>query len=178
MSSWRKLLGWSLGILVFQGILAPVVAIKGVKPDLVFLFVLYLALYGYPTVAMLCGFALGLLQDTVQVNPFFGMSGLILVMAAFFPPLIRDRLFLASMGAQLLFVTIFSIGGDLVRTFCYLFYAHEVANGFFTRSGLHLFWNGSICLVLFPLWRRWLPMDEALRDSEKRRKKSLMRMMR
>jgi len=157
MNPVRRLVLWATLVLVFQSWVAPSLAIREIRPDLIFLFVLYLALYWNPTGAMLLGFALGLCLDTLSWSPF-GLNALILTIVAYVPHLLRTRLFLRSTATQLMFVVVFSLGGDVIESCYYFAVGQEVVRGFSTRAMGHLLWNLLFYAILFRRWPKWLPV--------------------
>jgi len=159
MSVWRRELGWILGVILLQWWLAPLLAWREVRPDFVLLFVLYIALYAEPVHAMVLGFALGILVDSLTWSPF-GLNALILTTVAFVPHLLRSRLFLSSVATQLAFIVFFTLGGTLIHSLYSLMVGQQTATDFSTRIGIGLFWNLLFYGILFRRWIKWLPIQE------------------
>lgn len=157
MNSHRRLALWAVLVLALQWWVAPSLAVREVRPDFVFLFVLYLALSWDPTRAMLLGFVLGLLQDTLSWGPF-GLNALELTLVAYVPHLFRNRLFLSSGATQMMFVVVFTLGGDLIGSFYSFAVGQEPVVPFAGRAIGHVGWNLLFYLVLFRRWPKWVPL--------------------
>ena len=103
------------------------------------------------------GFILGLGQDTLSWGPF-GLNALVLTLVAYVPHLFRPRLFLSSAATQMLFVVLFSLGGDLIESLYYFAVGQKPVVPFTGRAMGHLGWNLLFYLVLFRRWPKWVPL--------------------
>jgi len=148
-------------MLLFQWLFVPLMDLKGVRPDVILLFVMYLGLFWNPTGAMLVGFFLGLGQDTLNGSAV-GLSALTLTIVAYVPHLLGARLFLSSVVTHLAMLIGFSLCGDLLRSFYYWTVGQEVSIRFMTRSIGHLTWNIVFYFALFRSWMEWLPLEKRL----------------
>ncbi len=157
MNPLRRLFLWAVLVLALQWWVAPAVAVREIRPDFVFLFVLYLALYWNPVGAMLLGFVLGLGQDTLSWGPF-GLNALVLTIVAYVPHLLRTRLFLSSSATQVMFVVLLSLGSDLIESLYYVAVGQEAARGFVARALGHILWNLLLYALLFRRWPKWVPL--------------------
>ncbi len=90
---------------VLQTTLSPVVACCGGAPDVVFLFVVFLALQRRTTLGLWFAFALGLVQDVAGGGPL-GLNPSILVAVAYLVSLLRTKLFKENYSAQVLIVVL------------------------------------------------------------------------
>lgn len=154
----RSLIFWAVVMVFLQWAVTPLLTWRGIGPDFVFILVLYLGLYGSPVQAMLFGFMLGLIVDSLTWSPF-GLNSLIWTMTGFVPHLFRARLFLASPATQLALIVSFSVGSDLIQSFYYVMLGQQVAQGFFFRAALNTFWSILLYMVFFRIWKRAIPME-------------------
>jgi rod shape-determining protein MreD len=155
MIYYRRVGYWFFIALFLQWALAPVLQWRGVRPDFILLFILYLALYTDPLAAMSVGLFLGLLKDGLEWGPF-GLSSLIYVITGYVPHLFRGRLYLDSVATQLSFVIVFTLLGEFVRSSYYILVGQQAAVAFSLRLGVHLFWNILWFWILFRHWSWWI----------------------
>jgi rod shape-determining protein MreD len=152
---------WALVIVVLQWQLAPVLSVRGIEPDFILVFVLYLGLSTEPVLAMLLGFFMGLASDTLAFHPF-GLNALILVIVAYVPHLFRARLFMGSVATQLAFLIFFTLMADLIRSTYFASAGQEIVVPFAFRVVGHLAWSLTIYLVFFRWWEKSLPMAKSI----------------
>lgn len=158
MRVFQSRIFWALVAVFLQKTVAPLLTWGGIGPDFVFILVLYLGLYGSPVQAMVLGFVLGFIVDSLTWSPF-GLNSLIWTITGFVPHLFRARLFLASPATQLAFIVSFSVGSDLIQSFYYLTLGQQVAQSFLLRVGLHTFWSVFLFLLFYRIWKRAMPIE-------------------
>lgn len=81
----RKLtiLYFSLLIFVIQSIFTEWLSIRGIRPDFIFIFILYISIHRGSLIGMSIGFILGVLADLISAGTSFGLSPFIYVLSAY-----------------------------------------------------------------------------------------------
>ncbi len=75
--------GFSLLAVLLQLIVAPWLAIRGVKPDFVLILILFVAVLFGRVSGQLCGFGFGMIMDLIGIGSFLGLSALTKTVAGF-----------------------------------------------------------------------------------------------
>lgn len=104
---------WLMLTLVLPGTLFHLWAWSGIKPDLIMLFVIYLALHSRPLNAVAGGFAVGLIQD-FYLGHFIGMYTLTLTIVALLTIWLTDRWYRENFPLTILLVFFVTAVGQLL----------------------------------------------------------------
>ena len=128
-----KAFAWGLLILLAQIVLAPLLAIKGIRPDLLLIFVISMAIRRGSYAGLAAGFVAGLAQDIISVG-FIGVLALSKSTVAFWAGRFVEKqetavgpfgwfilLFFAAL-VQDFIATLFLLQGSPIGLFEYLFF--------------------------------------------------------
>ncbi|MEE9166083.1 MAG: rod shape-determining protein MreD [Candidatus Neomarinimicrobiota bacterium] len=74
--NWRRTLFLGLGVFLTQLFLSELMTIRGIRPDFLLIFVMYMAMQkGSPT-GVVTGFVIGFLEDLLSAGSLFGLASL------------------------------------------------------------------------------------------------------
>ncbi len=78
------LIYFGLLTLLFQSIFSELMSIRGVRPDFIYIFILYISIMRGSFIGMTLGFLLGIFTDIISAGTSFGLSSLTYVITAYF----------------------------------------------------------------------------------------------
>ena len=120
------------------------------RPDLLLLFIIFLAIRFDSSLSLLTGFLLGGMKDSLMLNPL-GLSGLYLVIVGLLPHVGRHRFFLEDTVVQWVLVLGGTVVGAVVRVLVYWGLGQSVG-----APWPALVWGLVLHSLLFwPLFRLW-----------------------
>ncbi len=73
----------ALTVFVFQSVFADLMSIRGVRPDFIFIFILYISIHRGSFPGMIIGFVLGVFIDILSAGSSFGLSSFTYVLTAY-----------------------------------------------------------------------------------------------
>jgi len=74
--NWRKPLLVGLLVLLFQSFLSRYLTIRGIKPDLLLIYLIYIAMRNGSMTGIICGFIIGFIEDLTSAGSLFGLAPL------------------------------------------------------------------------------------------------------
>ncbi|NLO98326.1 MAG: rod shape-determining protein MreD [Peptococcaceae bacterium] len=99
--------------LVFQGTLFQYLSIGGIKPDLVMLLVIYIALHQKPLAGLIYGFAYGLIID-MYMGRYIGLHAIILAVVALLVSYIQQKWYRENVILTMMLVFFLTFLGQLL----------------------------------------------------------------
>jgi rod shape-determining protein MreD len=152
-------------VVVLQTTLIPQIAIAGIAPDLIFLFVIFLALQRQTTIGIWFAFCLGLLQD-ISGGGILGLNALLLLGLAYLALYLRQKFFQENFISQILIILLFTILHQFLAFFWLntLLHTQFVFGQCITRAlGMSLY-HAVVGPVVFVGLRQFIRNDELHRN--------------
>lgn len=87
----KRLIIVVLGVLAFQLLLGPRLAIRGIRPDFFLILIVYIGVMKGSFTATILGFFCGLILDSFGVGSYFGLSSLIYVLAGYLSGFLQGK---------------------------------------------------------------------------------------
>ncbi|MFQ3619937.1 MAG: rod shape-determining protein MreD [Spirochaetales bacterium] len=143
-----------LGCIILQSTLLNHIAIKGVRPDLVLLTVMYLAHRKGSLIGQTAGFAAGLLQDFLSIAPF-GFNGFVFTLVGYFYGITKGTFFIDPIFIPMAMAAVATVlKGLFILLLSALFKIENLHFHFFSLSFLlEIGYNMLVVPFLFALYR-------------------------
>lgn len=131
-----------------------------VKPDLIMVVTVCLALFEGPVRGAVFGFWGGLLED-IFTTGFLGVAAFCKTLAGFFAGELKNRVASASVLWPMIIVFLFTMAGELLKfaTWIIVGWADRPTFSFSTVAGISLY-NMLVTLAIFPLVKRLVQHEE------------------
>jgi rod shape-determining protein MreD len=114
---WVRIYSPAIVVFLLQYYLSDLLAIRSVRADFIFIYVLYLGIWRGSFTAVIAGFVLGFLSDLAGVGSYFGLSSIVYVLVGYLAGFLQGRY-------QRWIPFYFHLSWIIIGLFCFFVYAY------------------------------------------------------